>query len=222
MGQFNDYNNYIICRDGTCYSIHKDIFIEAILNREFGFNEFHLFKDSITEIVPVHVVIATAFLPNPLKKTLIKHKDGNKFNNNCENLEWAEDYYKSMNTDRDYKESITIKSTKKGVYYLPKQNKWLAKLMKNTISYSKVFSNEEDAILYRVGLENAHFLGRKGKEKSTKLHIRNTSGHKGVSWSKRDKIWLVQYQKNNKSFYRSFHDKDEAIKYRKELEILYK
>ena len=221
MGRFKNYDDYIICRDGTIYSIIKDIFIEQTLN-EFGYKIVSIFKNDIEEIIPLHVVIATTFFPNELKKTLIKHKDGNKLNNNSDNLEWADDYYKEMNTDRDLVEAKTIKSKQKGVYFLAKQNKWLAKLMKNTISYSKVFSNEEDAILYRVGLENAHFIGRKGKEKSTKLHILNTSGHKGVSWSKRDKIWLVQYQKNNKSFYKSFHDKDEAIKYRKELELLYK
>jgi hypothetical protein len=221
MGKFQDYDDYIICRDGTIYSIIKDIFIEQTLN-EYGYYIVSIFKNDIEEIIPVHVVIATAFIPNELRKKLIKHIDGNKLNNKSDNLEWADDYYKEMDTDRDLVEAKTIKSKKKGVYYLPKENKWVARLMKNTISYSKVFSNEEDAILYRVGLENAHFIGRKGKEKTKKLHVLNTSGYRGVSWSKRDKIWLVQYQKNNKSFYKSFHDKDEAIKYRKELEILYK
>ena len=144
------------------------------------------------------------FLPKKLItffKSKIKHKDGNKFNNNCENLEWADDFYKEVDTDRDYKESITIKSKQKGVYYLEKQNKWVARLMKNTISYSKVFSNEEDAILYRVGLENAHFIGRKGKEKGTKLHVLNTSGHRGVSWSKRDKKWQAKIGVGNKTVY---------------------
>ena len=37
----------------------------------------------------VHRVVALAFLPNPLGKIVVNHKDGNKLNNHVSNLEWA-------------------------------------------------------------------------------------------------------------------------------------
>lgn len=37
----------------------------------------------------VHRLVADAFIANPYKKVEINHKDGNKFNNNVNNLEWA-------------------------------------------------------------------------------------------------------------------------------------
>ena len=37
----------------------------------------------------VHRIIALAFIPNPLNKPTVNHKDGNKLNNNINNLEWA-------------------------------------------------------------------------------------------------------------------------------------
>ena len=36
----------------------------------------------------IHKLIASAFIPNPLNKLTVNHKDGNKTNNHIDNLEW--------------------------------------------------------------------------------------------------------------------------------------
>lgn len=37
----------------------------------------------------IHRAVAMVFIPNPLNKETVNHKDGNKINNNVDNLEWA-------------------------------------------------------------------------------------------------------------------------------------
>lgn len=41
------------------------------------------------KLYSIHRLVANAFIPNPLKKREVNHIDGNKHNNNVNNLEWA-------------------------------------------------------------------------------------------------------------------------------------
>lgn len=53
--------------------------------------------------VRVHRLIAETYLPNPLNYKQVNHKDGNKLNNNINNLEWCTNSY---NTQESYDKGL--------------------------------------------------------------------------------------------------------------------
>ena len=54
-----------------------------------GYHHVILSKNKVKKDLRVHRLVASAFIPNPLNKPEINHIDGNKGNNNVNNLEWA-------------------------------------------------------------------------------------------------------------------------------------
>ena len=72
------YKTVTLCKDGTCINFHR------------------------------HRLVAEAFIENPFNKCQVNHIDGNKHNNNIENLEWVthrENMKHAYENDmRDFKE----------------------------------------------------------------------------------------------------------------------
>jgi len=83
------YKNCIVSEDGKFYSIFtgKERKLQKIarylyLNTGTG-------KDGKEKIERAHRIIAMLYVPNPLNKPHVNHKDGNKYNNHANNLEWC-------------------------------------------------------------------------------------------------------------------------------------
>lgn len=54
-----------------------------------GYRRVTLSAGNITERHMVHILVATAFIPNPENKPCVNHKFGNKEDNRASQLEWA-------------------------------------------------------------------------------------------------------------------------------------
>ena len=65
---------------------------EKIMNgskNEDGYLKVHFKHKKNNKILFIHRLIALTFIENPLNKPQINHIDGNKLNNNVNNLEWV-------------------------------------------------------------------------------------------------------------------------------------
>lgn len=82
------FEGYVIYPDGRIWSDHKKDFLIPQDNGS-GYMKVLLKLNGKSENRYVHRLVATAFIPKPLGCNEVNHIDGNKKNNNVENLEWC-------------------------------------------------------------------------------------------------------------------------------------
>lgn len=62
-------------------------------------------------------LVAINFIPNPLKKRTVNHKDGDILNNNVQNLEWATFSENHKHAYKVLKRVVNIENLTRGVHY---------------------------------------------------------------------------------------------------------
>lgn len=85
----NDFPNYEVSNLGRVRNKNTKKLLCARIGREGLYYSVYLINNSKENTQRVHRLVAKAFIPNPENKPMVNHIDGNKLNNNVNNLEWV-------------------------------------------------------------------------------------------------------------------------------------
>lgn len=111
LGNIRSLNAMINCKGAR--GIDKHIRYGRVLSKAIGTTGYYIIvlsKNSKTKQARIHRLVAEAFIDNPNNYPCVNHIDGNKLNNNVDNLEWCSH---SHNNKEAYRLGLK-KSTWKG------------------------------------------------------------------------------------------------------------
>lgn len=94
----------------------------------------------------VHRLVAEKYVPNPDNKPQVNHKDGNKLNNNADNLEWVTN---QENRDHAMKNGLHLqgeacswsKLTKKAVQFIREHPEYSSKELSEMFGVTRRYIN---------------------------------------------------------------------------------
>lgn len=112
------FQNYSISDDGNVRNDNTmKILKQHIGNR--GYYMVNLWRNNKGHWKTIHRLLAVAFIPNPENKLCVNHIDGNKKNNNINNLEWCTHSENQLHRSRILKKTRfpeeALKATRKAV-----------------------------------------------------------------------------------------------------------
>ena len=140
--------DYIINRNGSIFSKKTNKYLKPCNNADG-----YLRVDINRKTCKVHRLVAEKFIPNPNDLPQVNHIDGNKQNNNVENLEWCDNINncQSWNKLNQNFGSINIIPFGKVRYEIQIYKK----------KYSCEFDNWCEAEIYRLFLKYAFYKNKR-------------------------------------------------------------
>lgn len=112
--KYKDYdfsNVYFISNCGRVYSKKSNKILSQTLNKETGYFGFCISLGSRKrkKYIKTHIAVAFNFVDGYKECLMVNHKDGNKKNNNSDNLEWVTN---SENTQHAYDNGMNNRQIK--------------------------------------------------------------------------------------------------------------
>lgn len=87
MKPIKNYENYCIDINGNVFNTITKKYLQGSIG-ENGYRYYRLSKNGKKKMFYAHRLVAEIYLDNPNELPVVNHIDGNKLNNNVDNLEW--------------------------------------------------------------------------------------------------------------------------------------
>ena len=178
-------NNYSINENGEVRNDTTGNIKKPTENKTNGYLVYDLYEGNKRTKVPVHRLVAEAFIPNPENKPTVDHKDGNRKNNAISNLRWASYSEQNSRFDTNGVRSQGVKAT----HYLERRKVRGG----GHESWGKV-----DKILYFDSISKcAEYFNVTISNISLRLKDK-TIGRRGTT-----RAWLLEYDSGERKTYKS-------------------
>ena len=112
--KIKNYENYLIYDNGDIFNLNTKKILNGSIG-ENGYKYYRLSKNGKKKMFYAHRLVAEHFIDNPKNLPIVNHIDGNKLNNNINNLEWIS---YSNNTKHFHKIIKKIKHNQKQEKYI--------------------------------------------------------------------------------------------------------
>lgn len=157
----NGFKRYLIDENGNVYDIKRDKSVCKWIDT-VGYYQCNLRDDNNKKYYKrVHRLVAQSYIPNPNNFPQVNHKDGNKLNNNVENLEWTTN---SQNVQHGYDNNLykfksrsheikVISKNDNSVKHYPSIRNMCEDLKINRKTVTMILKGEKDTNNYNYSFE---------------------------------------------------------------------
>ena len=154
-----DFEDYQIDTNGVVYNKNGTI-KKTRIRKDSGYEDTVLInKDGIIFCKKVHRLVAIQFIPNPDNLPEVNHKDGNRTNNNVDNLEWCTSKYNTS-----YSVNVLKHGTMKKVVGIDINTNEIVYRFDSLADAGRFFSNGKNYRYY----QNSIYRALKGLRKTYK------------------------------------------------------
>jgi len=142
IGRVKSLERKVVCN--SSFRIAKGYMLNAGSDKD-GYLKVVLSKDRLRKTVSIHRIQAIAFIPNPLKKPCVNHKNGIKYDNNLSNIEWV-----TVSENAKHAHKMGLLSTKNGAKVTEKEVLEIRKIGKSMLQkeIAKIYNIHSSTIGY--------------------------------------------------------------------------